>query len=55
MIGEALLSNAELGLADRVAVALREVPGVASVADPVVNQAGDTAIVTVFPTTSPQS
>ncbi len=43
------------GTADRVAVALREVPGVASVADPIVNDAGDTAIVTVFPTTSPQS
>ena len=43
------------GTADRVATALRDVPGVASVADPVVNAAGDTAIVTVFPTTSPQS
>jgi RND superfamily putative drug exporter len=41
--------------AERLAATLREVPGVASVPDPVVNRAGDTAVVTVFPTTSPQS
>ena len=35
--------------------AVRQVPGVASVADPVVNPAGDTAIVTVVPTTGPQA
>ena len=43
------------GTAGRLAVALRDVDGVASVPDPVVNDAGDTAIVTVFPATSPQS
>jgi putative drug exporter of the RND superfamily len=37
-------------LADR----LRDEPGVAFVADPIVNDAGDAAIVTVIPTTSPQ-
>jgi RND superfamily putative drug exporter len=37
-------------LADR----LREEPGVAFVPDPVVNEAGDAAIVTVIPETSPQ-
>ena len=38
-----------------VADAVRAVPGVASVADPVVNPAGDTAIVTVVPTAGPQA
>jgi RND superfamily putative drug exporter len=43
------------GTADRLANAFRTLDGVASVPDPVVNDAGDTAIVTVFPSTSPQS
>ena len=43
------------GAADRLAAAFRDTPGVASVSKPNVNDAGDTAIVTVYPTTSPQS
>ena len=42
------------GAADRLAAAFRDTPGVASVSKPNVNDAGDTAIVTVYPTTSPQ-
>jgi len=41
--------------AERLAERFREEPDVASVSDPNVNDAGDTAVVTVFPTTSPQS
>ncbi len=40
--------------ADRMAAALEQVPGVAFVAPPVVNEGGDAAVITVFPTTSPQ-
>ena len=43
------------GAARRVAAALRDTPGVASVAEPVTNRAGDTAVVVAYPTTSPQS
>lgn len=43
------------GTAARVSQAIEDSAGVASVADPVLNAAGDTAVVTVFPTTSPQS
>ncbi len=43
------------GAADAVAAALRETDGVASVTAPAVNQAGDTAVITAYPTTSPQS
>ena len=43
------------GAAERLAAVLRDTPGVDSVPDPTVNEAGDTAVVTVFPTTSPQS
>jgi putative drug exporter of the RND superfamily len=43
------------GAADRLARAFRETPGVESVAKPNVNDAGDTAVITVYPTTSPQS
>jgi putative drug exporter of the RND superfamily len=39
---------------DRVADAVRTTPGVASVTPAQVNQAGDTAILTVVPTTGPQ-
>jgi len=42
------------GAADRLAAAFRETPGVESVSEPNVNDAGDTAVVTVYPTTSPQ-
>ncbi|HMM43917.1 MAG TPA: MMPL family transporter, partial [Thermomicrobiales bacterium] len=40
---------------ERLVADLREQPGVARVAPPVYNPAGDTGIVTVIPTTSPQS
>ena len=43
------------GAAARVAAAVRRDDGVDSVAAPVLNAAGDTAVVTAFPTTSPQS
>ena len=43
------------GAAARVAAAIRGADGVASVADPAFNEAKDTAVVTAFPTTSPQS
>ena len=39
---------------DGLVATLRETPGVALVADPVVNEAGDGAIISMFPTTSPQ-
>jgi putative drug exporter of the RND superfamily len=41
--------------ANRVAVAVRQTPGVASVPAPTMNPDGDTAVVTAYPTTSPQS
>jgi len=40
---------------DRVAAALRQTPGVASVPASTMNPDGDTAVVTAYPTTSPQS
>ena len=40
--------------AEKVAEAARTLPGVASVDAPIVNQPGDTAIVTIYPETSPQ-
>jgi RND superfamily putative drug exporter len=40
--------------ADQLASAFRDTAGVESVPDPVVNESGDTAVLTVFPTTSPQ-
>ena len=43
------------GAADRLAAALREDPGVASVAAPVLNEAKDTAQVIAYPTTAPTS
>jgi len=39
---------------DALATRLRDEPGIAFVADPVINRAGDAAIVNVIPTTSPQ-
>jgi RND superfamily putative drug exporter len=43
------------GAADRLADAFRATPGVATVVDPITNEAGDTAQIPVYPTTSPQS
>jgi RND superfamily putative drug exporter len=43
------------GTADRVAAAFRHTPGVASVVKPVLNDAKDTAQITVYPTTAPDS
>ena len=43
------------GTAATAAAALRETPGVASVVAPAINAAGDTAVITAYPTTSPQS
>ncbi len=40
--------------AERLAAAFRRVDGVENVPDPIANEAGDTGIVTVYPTTSPQ-
>ena len=40
---------------DRLSAALSRTPGVASVATPEVNRAGDTAAIAVYPATSPQS
>ncbi|HAX25073.1 MAG TPA: MMPL family transporter [Thermomicrobiales bacterium] len=40
---------------DQLVTDLREQPGVARVAPPVFNPAGDTGIITIIPTTSPQS
>lgn len=41
--------------ADRLVSALESTPGIASVQDPAVNKAGNTAVITAYPTTSPQS
>ena len=41
--------------AEALVTALRAAPGVASVDAPALNRAGDTAVITVFPTTSPQA
>ncbi len=40
---------------DKTVATLRRTPGVASVTDPVPNQAGDAALATLFPKTDPQS
>ena len=39
----------------RLVAAFRETPGVAAVTDPIVNRAGDTSQIAVYPATSPQS
>jgi RND superfamily putative drug exporter len=41
--------------AETLASALRRTPGVAAVSKPILNRAGDTAEISVFPTTAPQS
>ncbi|MGI9657813.1 MAG: MMPL family transporter [Gaiellaceae bacterium] len=41
--------------ATRLVSTLRDTPGLASVADPTLNDSGDTAVVIAFPDTSPQS
>lgn len=43
------------GAADALAGALRGTDGIASVTAPALNEAGDTAVITAYPTTSPQS
>jgi putative drug exporter of the RND superfamily len=43
------------GAVNRIADALKSTPGISSVTKPVVNKAGDTAVVSAYPTTSPQS
>jgi RND superfamily putative drug exporter len=40
--------------AARIAAGLSGVPGIAFVADPLVNEGGDAAVITAFPTTAPQ-
>ena len=47
--------NGDEDAAVEVAKAIQSTPGVATVTEPVYNEAGDTAIVNVVPTTSPQS
>jgi RND superfamily putative drug exporter len=47
--------EADPGAANRLAAAFQKTPGVAAVAEPLVNKAGDTAQIPVFLTTSPQS
>jgi RND superfamily putative drug exporter len=47
--------NDDPGAADRLAKTFRSTPGVAAVVDPIANDAGDTAQIPVYPTTSPQS
>ncbi len=47
-------ADAGTGL-DKVVATLRSTPGVASVTDPVPNQAGDAALATLFATTDPQA
>jgi putative drug exporter of the RND superfamily len=47
--------RADPGAAEAVAAAVRGTEGVASVSEPAVNEAGDTAVITAYPTTSPQS
>jgi RND superfamily putative drug exporter len=50
-----LPAGASPGTAQDLSARLRTVPGVASVTPAQLNQAGDTAVVTVVPTTGPQS
>ncbi len=47
--------GADHGAAGRLAAAARKAPDVASVSAPVTNPSGDTAVVTIYPATSPQS
>jgi RND superfamily putative drug exporter len=47
--------RSEQGAANRLAAVLRDEPGVASVSAPILNDAKDTAQVTVYPTTAPDS
>ena len=43
------------GASARLVAAFRDTPGVAAVPEPIVNEAGDTSQIVVYPTTSPQS
>ena len=47
--------SADPEASERLVAAFRETPGVAAATDPITNQAGDTAQIAVYPTTSPQS
>jgi putative drug exporter of the RND superfamily len=47
--------TADPGAADKLAKAFSETDGVATVIPPIANEAGDTAQIPVYPTTSPQS
>jgi RND superfamily putative drug exporter len=53
--GETPAAGAIAGTADRIATAMHDVPGIASVVPPRVSQDGQAAVVIVVPTTSPQS
>ncbi|MBI5948160.1 MAG: MMPL family transporter [Chloroflexi bacterium] len=46
--------DADVALLRQVAEQLRKTPGIAAVTDPILNQAGDAAILQVYPATSPQ-
>ncbi len=48
------VSNGGVAAIDTVIAAVRETPGIAFVGDAFFNEAGDTAVITVIPTTSPQ-
>jgi RND superfamily putative drug exporter len=50
-----LTAQGDLSKAPGVVETLRNTPGVASVSPPLPNQAGDTAVIQLIPTTSPQS
>ena len=51
----ALDQKAGSDAAAKAEAALRETPGIASVVAPAINPAGNTAVITAYPTTSPQS
>jgi RND superfamily putative drug exporter len=46
--------ESDVAVLRQVVEALRKTPGIAAVSEPILNQAGDAAIVQVYPTTSPQ-
>jgi putative drug exporter of the RND superfamily len=48
------LADASPGAPDAIAADLADTPGVAAVVPPVVNEAGDAAVISVIPTTGPQ-
>ncbi len=54
LVAELPAGAADLAAVDGLSETLRQTPGVAFASDPIVNEAGDGAIVQLFPTTSPQ-